>query len=187
MNIYLYFCNDNFLLLTMKKVTSYKLRVTLFLSLFFFAVFSVLLLGFTGCEKTNVDNLFGRWKLTEVYTSFNNGQNEVIDYTTNDIIYDFRKNGQLIITGAIPDILYIFDDFQEGKHYYKCIFPGDDCISCDYGKNLIIQRNLGGAKKRYGCAIGCWTPSGCDALSISGEKTIEDVRFSFVKHFIKLK
>ena len=132
----------------MKKVTSYKLRVTLFLSLFFFAVFSVLLLGFTGCKKDpHDDNIIGKWKLVDIsdgdkYPVMPMGPPEIKDSLKYNLIYDFQKNNKLIILNSVVGELH------ENKYSYKYhhAYPeyyGDP----PRGNNLQIE------KTKFSCVV----------------------------------
>jgi hypothetical protein len=151
---------------------------------YFLGLFFLLIISFTGCEKYVPKEIIGRWKLTEAQIITNDQYLEIINYSENDIIYDFRENGQLFVTGAIPE-LFIFDDFQEGKHYFKYEIH-DDCPSCDIDHLLIVQQRLGGAKKRYACPIDTWFSNG-EKMHIVVEKSIKGDEYKAVKYFVKLK
>jgi hypothetical protein len=59
-----------------------------------------------SCEqKTDVDlsDLIGKWKLRKVQTVFLNPR--VYDYSSNDIIYDFRPDGVLIVSSDIGEFV----------------------------------------------------------------------------------
>jgi len=71
----------------------------------------LLAICFTACKKKNEEpeNIIGKWKLTEVSIWKNYQLLEVIDYSSENIIYDFKKNNKLTITGNISDDLFVFD------------------------------------------------------------------------------
>lgn len=60
----------------------------------------------SACEQKNdVDllDLIGKWKLRKVQTVFLNPG--VYDYSSNEIIYDFREDGVLIISSDIDEFV----------------------------------------------------------------------------------
>jgi hypothetical protein len=113
-----------------------------------FTAFIALLLiitGFTGCNKFANDMLIGRWKLVQVEITTNSQEWDSIDYSNENIIYDFQKNSRLVISGNIPDDFYVFKDFQAGKHSFKW-YTYDDCPSCTPPMFFQIDRN-----RSYNC------------------------------------
>ncbi|GHV08104.1 hypothetical protein FACS1894160_1830 [Bacteroidia bacterium] len=87
-------------------------------------------------ENLYADNIIGRWKLTEMTTIYNyDNQNvNIINYSNDNIVYDFHADKKLIVTGLIPD------DLSEGEHYYQYQIP-NVCPTCLPGPNLIIGDN----------------------------------------------
>lgn len=58
------------------------------------------------CERktdVNLSDLIGKWKLRKVQTVFLNPR--VYDYSSKDIIFDFRQDGVLIITSDIGEFV----------------------------------------------------------------------------------
>ena len=80
--------------------------------------------------------ILGRWKLIEIDIWYNHSKIRTIDYSENTIIYDFQENNKLVITGDI-DESFVFDDFREGKHFYRynMLFT---CSICEPGENLML-------------------------------------------------
>ena len=64
-------------------------------------------------ENPYSDDIVGKWKLVEIRINGN-----IIDYSNDNIIYDFQANNKLVIIG-LADSLQLFDDFKEGEHFYK--------------------------------------------------------------------
>ena len=71
---------------------------------------------FAGCEKHNDKKDFiGEWKLYSVgYRFFCVESYYIIDYPKT-AIYDFQKNGKLVITYVISG------ELQQSEHSYKCV------------------------------------------------------------------
>lgn len=122
------------------------------------------------CENLYRDNIIGQWKLLEVIVNVNYSQLvDTTDYSTEDIIFDFQENNKLVVTGNIPDVLFVFDDFQEGEHFYKynvwdnCT-PGDppdfnlriDTDIENYSCNALLDKEIMhiGTYKHIGGTIG---------------------------------
>lgn len=85
-------------------------------NLFFVAILFILTIGYYGCsddyESTNV---VGKWKLEKAETVFYNPQ--LYNYSQNNIIYEFKSNGILIISSDIDD--YIGD--MPGEYTYDSV------------------------------------------------------------------
>lgn len=64
------------------------------------------------------DNIIGKWQLLEVSISINYQESKIIDFSNDNIIYDFNDNNILVVKGFIPDDLFVFDNFREGEHSY---------------------------------------------------------------------
>jgi hypothetical protein len=143
--------------------------------IFFTSLFSILIISLTGCEKATNDMIMGSWKLVMLVITPDYQERDTIDYSNENIIYDFRKNGRLVITGNIPNDFYLFKDFQKGNHRYKFYYH-DDCVSCppNYFK---IDGN-----RNYACSPPLWSTD----LVISGEQTIEGTVFHWYKRFVKI-
>jgi hypothetical protein len=106
-----------------------------------FAAIMLLLAGVVSCEKENGqenlyrENIIGKWKLM-YFLSRNSDdflQFDTINYSHENIIYDFRSNNKLIITG------YVEDDFAEGEHTYNYVQMMKPCPTCDPSPNLVID------------------------------------------------
>ena len=85
---------------------------------------AAVLLMTTGCKRDNSvaedDNssVYGKWKLSFVGYMDENISPAVFDYSQNDIIYDFKGNNVLVISGEMNSI----DDYkghEKGEYYYK--------------------------------------------------------------------
>ena len=134
-----------------------KANIKLFLS--FLLTFCLLL--FFGCqsgimnegskEEDPVDRVIGRWKLNEVSVLKDEQRPpEVIDYSEENIIYEFQESHKLVVTGNAGD-LFIFDDFKEGEHFYEYSEPDFTCLP---GPNLSIEKPpLGKADGWYHCIV----------------------------------
>ena len=132
---------------------------------------------FSACkEKEECKNpdsnyfIIGRWKLIEVSVSVNYSQPETTDYSNDNIIFDFQENNKLVISGPIPGVLVVFDDFQEDEHFYEyriwydCPRGGDPPPT-----NLDIDHpERGKEERRYQCTAH----SDRDTMSISADRTI---------------
>ena len=70
------------------------------------------------CPKLFSDNIVGQWKLIEVSARENYSPLDTTDYLKENIIFDFQENNKLVVTGPIPDVVAVFDDFQAGEHFY---------------------------------------------------------------------
>ena len=112
-----------------------------------------------ACKKTEEsknqysDNIIGQWKLIEVRHTINGTQSDTTDYSKENIIFDFQENNKLIVTGNIPDVLVVFDDFQEGEHFYEYSNP-EVCPLCLPIANLAIDEpELGSEERRYFCSV----------------------------------
>jgi len=98
------------------------------------------------------DNIIGRWKMIEVGVSINYSPRDTTDYSKENIIFDFQENNKLVITGPIPDVLVVFDHFQEGVHFYE-YSKLNVCPRCSPGMNLIIDEpELGRDRGAYFCS-----------------------------------
>jgi hypothetical protein len=83
-------------------------------------------------ENPYRDNIIGTWKLVEISTILNDHNPDTIDYSKNNIIYDFRSDGVLIITG------HVNNDLLEGEHLFSYQKP-NVCPTCLPGPNLQID------------------------------------------------
>jgi hypothetical protein len=84
------------------------------------------------------ENIIGQWKLLYVTSILDTLYvdddiiRDSINYSAGTIIYDFRPENKLIITG------YVEGDLQPGEHYYEYI-QNNVCFLCSPGPNLIID------------------------------------------------
>lgn len=93
------------------------------------------------------DNVIGKWKLVTGETTFFNPRKE--DYSCQDIIYDFREDGTLVISGNNEQLIgyeggeYTFEfskiELYEGLNYSLTIENGS--IGCSIEKNHMILDN----------------------------------------------
>ena len=144
--------------------------------------------------KNPYDDIVGKWKLIEIwdYTNYNLENTEIIDFSGNDIIFDFQRNNKLVVMGNVPDDLFFFDDVQKGEHYYIYNEPIYGPLSV-MGPNLIIgMESWLGKGRYYGDIDGInktlemggnrvkWTEYDENGFGIKG------VRYRWSKKFIKL-
>jgi len=83
--------------------------------LIFFILISIT--GLTGCVKDSCkDYIIGTWKLDRItsYDSAGYLKFSILDYSENNIIYEFRKNKKLIVTSSISG------NSQINQYSYKC-------------------------------------------------------------------
>jgi hypothetical protein len=139
----------------------------------------IVLFAVAGCKKPETPPIEGKWKLIEVLVHKNYYLLETINFSDNNIVYEFKSNNVLIVRGSIPD-LPIFDDFQEGKHFYEYQHLGFCATPCD---NLSIDNSGLWNEKSYCCQINLDNKTmtiGNDGIDIEGDY------FSYYKTFIKL-
>ena len=160
-----------------------------------FLVFAIFMIseGFFSCSKENCkkkfsDNIVGRWKL--VSCTVNYIQPETFDYSKENIIFDFQENNKLVVTGPIPNVLALFDDFQEGEHFYIFSSLNVPCGSDPPGENLVIDNKDTG--------MYCSPSLDEETMRIVGHKVIGGVidedglitgddTYGWEKKFIKVK
>jgi hypothetical protein len=91
-----------------------------------------------GDKNPFMADIIGQWKLIKVKTTYRVNYQYVsedsVDYSHLTVIYDFRTNNKLIVTGYTPD------DLSEGDHFYDYIIP-NVCPTCTPGPNLYIDNN----------------------------------------------
>ena len=152
----------------------------------FFALIAIGLMG-TACEKnknTHAEDIIGKWKLVEVSINknFDYENREIIDYSSNNIIYEFLSDNKLIITGSVPDSLSLFDDFKEGVHFYDYRKPD---FTCAPAPNLSIAISDINRQGKHYC---CDAPLDKQTMGIGNlGKTIEGNSYRWSKKFIKIK
>jgi len=147
---------------------------------------AVILLA-AGCDKTDdtgntsgtnpieepkpvEESIVGKWKLIEGSVSVNHSQPDITDYSKENIIFDFQENNRLVVTGHMPDILGLFDDYQEGEHFYEYLkFEVGACP----GPNLSIDSPEFGSGERR--SYFCTALSYEETMSIIGDKVIGGV------------
>jgi len=123
------------------------------------------------------NNIIGQWKLVEVSilkNIFDNPDKKIIDYSDENIIYDFQflsdrmhdykglniykiTEGTLVITGTVVDDIH---NLQEGTYSYKysCrIYYGEIYEDKDNNPNALIMiddwRNLNINNQSYGTSV----------------------------------
>jgi hypothetical protein len=105
-------------------------------------------------ENPYRDDITGTWKLIEIWSQLNDRDPETIDYSENNIIYDFRSDDVLIITG------YVNGDLSAGEHLFRYEKP-NVCPLCLPGPNMQIDdRN----------AVFCLSFKKDKKMTISGEE-----------------
>ena len=133
-------------------------------NLFIVSAIFLIAAGWFSCSKGNTtecgyslsDNIIGRWKLIEVSVRKHTNPLSpatITDYSTETIIFDFQKDNKLIVTGNIPDVIAVFDDFQAGEHFYEYSTAREH--NCGYalpGGNLGIDETALW-NKQYFCRI----------------------------------
>jgi hypothetical protein len=84
----------------------------------------LLLAGSVSCGKNEDENpyrenIIGKWKLVEIITviGYGNENADTVDYSNDNIIYDFQNDSVLLITG------YVRNDLSEGMHTYNYTQP----------------------------------------------------------------
>jgi len=143
-----------------------------------------------NCKKIFSDNIVGRWKLNEVSWHVNNSKFDITDYSKENIIFDFQENNKLVVTGPIPNVLALFDDFQEGEHFYIFSSLNVPCGSDPPGENLVIDNKDTG--------MYCSPSLDEETMRIVGHKVIGGVidedglitgddTYGWEKKFIKVK
>ena len=146
-------------------------------------------LFFTSCDKEHSKkDIIGEWKLTKISvvdTTILDGyyQQFDVDYSDNNIVYNFQKNKKLIITSST------LGEMQNKKYSYK--YHGqNDCILCDPPPNLFIDESV------YYCKIFIGNEtmllSGCLAASqlldeVDLAMMMKDDIIGYSKHFTKIK
>ncbi|MDR2127063.1 MAG: hypothetical protein LBP63_09575, partial [Prevotellaceae bacterium] len=82
----------------------------------------LILAGVVACGKEKEDenpyrkNIIGKWKLIKITSRDANvydGIVDTVDYSNENIIYEFCADNKLIING------YVENDFSSGEHYYS--------------------------------------------------------------------
>ena len=142
------------------------------------SVFLLSCLLFAGCDKHNdakiTKEIIGKWELNSVIFMDMDLRNPNIDYPKT-AIYDFQKNGKLIITYSISG------ELQKSEHSYKYVRT-NHCPTCDYpdvdknGNNLQIDEN------RYLCDFSNRFEDMCIYGFFKNKKAIDDVDLVMMKY-----
>ncbi|MDR2125263.1 MAG: hypothetical protein LBP63_00345 [Prevotellaceae bacterium] len=135
----------------------------------------LILAGVIACgkeEKIGEHSIIGRWKLMEVVHISGNDYyvRDTIDYSNNNIIYDFHSDNKLIIQG------YIENDLQQGEHIYNYT-QLNVCPTCLPAPNLVIDND-----SRVFCKIEVHDAT--IKMSIGGEAIIGESQR--IKNFIRI-
>ena len=127
----------------------------LFIASVLFLISTVL---FSACKEKEEEpenpfreNIIGQWKLNHIYVIVEETQRYTINYSDKNVIFDFQENNKLVVHGSIPNDLGLFDDFQEGEHFYEYRRPEVYTYSSP-GTNLFIDNpELGDWRGWYWC------------------------------------
>jgi len=116
-----------------------------------------------GGEPSNLEGT--SWRLSKVTIGIDFEPLDTINYYGQNIIYEFKGNNKLVITGK-TDSLFIFDNFQEGEHYYE-YWERPVNPACVLGPNLSINNppDLSGQWEYYANIVD-------DTLSIGRQETV---------------
>ena len=74
----------------------------------------------TPCENSPHECILGEWKLLNVTNLFTPTGPRTYDFTKNNIIYDFKTNGVLEISGDLKDI-DMYQGLDPGKLSYSIV------------------------------------------------------------------
>lgn len=92
------------------------------------------------------DNITGKWKLVKAKAVFRDPRTE--DYSCNDIVYDFRADGMLVISGTTKNPIgydegqYAYE-FSIGKLYQEAeedytLKIGNTSLACNIEENQLV-------------------------------------------------
>lgn len=103
---------------------------------------------FSSCSNDDdiSDQITGKWKLLEV-RSYGFGGKTSIDYSDENIIYNFQSNGILVITGG-ENV-----DYWNGEYDY---FFGEDHLGGDSDPKVLLVK-IDGSKWTYNLTKGKMT------------------------------
>ena len=99
------------------------------------------------CDDARGTDIIAQWKLIDILESYDydspNYQGIIVtDYSDKNIIYDFRSNNKLVITGTLPEGFY-----AEGEYAYRYIAPNNCYPEGVTISNLLIDT------RRYTCDV----------------------------------
>jgi hypothetical protein len=106
-----------------------------------------------------------RWKLNYVVYIWDTSYQvwDTVRYDDKNVVYDFRKDDRLIVSGK-PDDSFVFDDFNGGEHFYE-YSKSADCPLCTAVGFLTIDTPTG-QNGRYIARLDD------DTLVIIGDRTV---------------
>ena len=148
-------------------------------------VFLLSCLLFAGCEKDDRSrDIIGKWELTSfsywgTFVLLDNGEYEYkkpkIDYQPANTIYDFQKNGKLVVT------YFISGELKKNEYSYKCKKMSKNPLGDDIqgeGVQLQIDEDL------FNCAFVPKYKSLPASLSIIAgkRKTMDDVDLVMIEY-----
>jgi hypothetical protein len=112
--------------------------------------------GEEGYNNLYKETIVGKWKLVRISTvyDFDSENPEIVDYSKDNIIYDFHTSNKLIVSG------YVSDDLSEGEHSYRYQKLNVGPLSFP-GPNLTIDNDS---------TLFCTSRADDDKMIISGEK-----------------
>ena len=102
---------------------------------YFIVLVLISAIGLTGCKKDKYkEDIIGKWKLESVIVSKSDLylQLHTINYSENNIIYEFKKNNKLVVTSSISG------NSQKKEYSYKCERNYDNFCTT-YSVGLLIK------------------------------------------------
>ena len=129
------------------------------------------------------DDIIGKWKLVKSSISTSSQKSEIIDYSEDNIIYDFQANNKLVVSGVITiDTLPLFECFKEGEHFYKYQKWSDP--PSDPGTNLYMDTSVYNKKSFF-----CNARKDEQTMTIftNGSVVINGEWYSWSKEFVIIK
>jgi hypothetical protein len=117
----------------------------------FFLMTIVLLSSCTNDDETPTNQILGKWKLVKVeyykWNLNNNATLQTIDYSDKNIIYDFRSNNKLIVTGD--------QNIDNGNRESDYIFEKDFLTGQpSEGESKMLLVKIAGSKWTYSLTNG---------------------------------
>ena len=132
-------------------------------------IFSGIFSSCTKEENEDTSSISGQWKLLEVY--YWDWEPISIDYSQNDIIYDFKENNVLAVSGKMDNI-NDYRGHKKGNYSYKLLpIPPSGPTGPDYCPQMKIGNTTHGFSFGWvfydyyeGSAMHLETKKGCLVL-----------------------